>query len=89
MGDYWTLDVELASEDEAEQAIEILKRALPDGHRVLFAVDPAQVLTLHLDRPSVEMVRAALAAHSEGGGDVGGLLATCEEWLDAHPGDDW
>jgi len=37
----------------------------------------------------VEMVRAALAGHSESGGEVGGLLATCEEWLDAHPGDDW
>jgi hypothetical protein len=87
--DYWRLDVELASEDEAEQAIEILREALPVGNRVLYAVDPAHVLTWHLDGPSVEMIRAALAAHSQNGGDVGGLLATCDEWLAAHPGDNW
>lgn len=89
MEDYWTLDVQLASEDEAEQAIEILLDALPAGNRVLYAVDPGQVLTWHLDRPSVEMVRAALAGHAEAGGEVAGLLATCEEWLMAHPGDDY
>jgi hypothetical protein len=87
--DYWRLDVELASEDEAEQAIEILKEALPAGHRVLYAVDPAHVLTWHLDAPSVETIRAALAGHSQNGADVGGLLATCDEWLSAHPGDNW
>ena len=88
MEDYWTLDVELASEDEAEQAIEILKEGLPAGHRVLYAVDPRQVLTWHLDRSSVEMIRAALAGHAERGGEVAGLLATCDEWLMAHPGDE-
>ena len=86
--DYWTLDVELASEDEAERAIELLKDALPTGHRVLYAVDPNQVLTWHLDRSSVEMIRAALASHADTGGEVAGLLATCDEWLVAHPGDD-
>jgi hypothetical protein len=87
--DYWRLDVELASEDEAEQAIEILREALPAGNRVLYAVDPAHVLTLHLDGPSVETIRVALAGYSQNGGDVGGLLATCDEWLAAHPGDNW
>jgi hypothetical protein len=89
MDDYWTLDVELASEDEAEQAIDILNDALPASNRVLYAVDPSQALTWHLDRASVEMIRAALASHAEAGGDVAGLLATCDEWLTAHPGDDY
>src|SRR5207248_10698401 len=79
--DYWTLDVELASEDEAEQAIELLKDALPTGHRVLYAVDPSQVLTWHLDRSSVEMIRAALAGHADAGGVVAGLMSTCDGWL--------
>lgn len=86
--DYWTLDVELASEDEAEQAIELLQAALPEGNRVLYALDPRHVLTWHLDRASVDMIRAALAGHAETGGEVAGLLATCDEWLMAHPGDD-
>ena len=88
MDDYWRVDVELASEDEAEQAIE-LREALPVGNRVLYAVDPGHFLTWHLDEPSVETIRAALAGYSHNGGDVGGLLATCDEWLAAHPGDDW
>jgi hypothetical protein len=87
--DYWRLDVELASEDEAEQAIDILSEVLPARSRVLYAIDPAHVFTWHLDAPSVEMIRAALAEHSQNGGDVGGLLATCDEWLAAHPGDNW
>jgi hypothetical protein len=87
--DYWTLAIELDSEDQAEQAMDLLNDELPPGNRVLYAIDPSQVLTWHLERPSVEMVRAALAAHTEAGGEVGGLLATCEEWLAAHPGDDY
>jgi hypothetical protein len=79
--DYWTLDVQLADESEAERIAALLRGVLPEN-RVVVTVDPALWLTRHYDAASVRMLRDALRRYrAEDEACRLGLLEDCDEWL--------
>ena len=79
---YWALDVPGLTHDQAIR----LASLVADSQVGLPAslVDPSQFLTLHLDRESVQVLRAALGAINTN--EVGiGLMEIIDDWLlDSH-----
>lgn len=76
---YWSVDLPGLSESGAARLIEhAAEVGVAEGGA---AVDPRSWLTLHMDRETVETLAEGLRA---AGGSTGyGLLANCEEWLEA------
>jgi hypothetical protein len=75
---YWSLDIPGMTADQALQVVSAIKaRGLaPDA----LLVDPANFLTLHLDRESVEAIAAGLA-EVRSNPVSNGLRESLEDWL--------
>jgi hypothetical protein len=88
---YWSVDLPGLSRLNAQQVLEMAERSgLSFGGTL---VDPAQFLTLHLDRPTVEAVYVALSRGQEcaqiakhpDAVTVNGFTELLEEWLSLDP----
>ena len=84
---YWSVDLPGLSRSSAEELLRIAERAGMSTAGSL--VDPAQFLTAHLDRDTVEAVYAALSRMRSSEDDasqsdahtVNGFRELLEEWL--------
>lgn len=90
---YWSLDLPGLSSAKAHELLKMAERSGMSFGGTL--VDPAQFLTMHLDRPTVEAVHSALSRRQEMGEIanqsnaiiVNGFIELLEEWLSDSTGD--
>jgi hypothetical protein len=90
---YWSLDLPGLSQAKAQELLGMAERAGMSFGGTL--VDPAQFLTLHVDRPTVEVIRDVLSRRRESsdmasqsdGVMINGFIELLEEWLSDSPED--
>ena len=78
---YWSIDIPGLSEDEANQLVEWAESNDLGFHGSADALDPATVLTLHLDTDSARMLYDGLMSNPETATPEYGIAGIIGEWL--------
>jgi hypothetical protein len=82
---YWSVDIPGMTRAQLQDLLAWLAEAHPSLHGI--PADPKEVMTVHLDRDSVQVIRQALAGLSVSDAIAKGLIEVIDEWI-AQANDD-